>query len=201
MPSIKFLVKIFCLFLFSSFWIDGAYGGGFGVEMLGLNMHIIDSAVQWGERSSRKLDDSGRFVHLPGWEIYWEWDAGEKKIFNADGYRFAMANYLDTMNRRSGYVHLGLRWGFPFDAKRKLSVGFGPSLFFRETWRVFPNYEKHQLLLESDSFLPGYEYLWFIFGDMDYQYRISKDLKLVLSIVPAVPYSILFSFGIFWEIY
>ena len=192
----KLLIKILCIFLFLSLCLNNTYGSGVGIELLGLNMHLIDSAVEWGKRSPHKLDDGGRFLYLPGLEVYYEWDAREGKIFNADGYRFTIASYLDTMDRHSGYIHLGLRYTFPFDSGRQLSIGFGPSLFFRETWSVFPDYEKHQLLVESDSFLPGYEHMWLVFGDVDYQYRISKDLKLVVSMLPAIPYSILFSIGI-----
>jgi hypothetical protein len=188
-------------FLFLLLFIaNPALASGFGIEVLGLNMHVIDSAVQWGERSQRKIDKSGRFVYLPGLEIYWENDLKTNKILNAHAYRFTIANYLDTMNRRSGYAHIGLRWSIPLDKNRNLSIGFGPSLFFRETWRIFPDYEKHQLLLESNNFLPGYEYMWLPFGDIDYQHKISKDIKLVLSILPAIPYSILFSVGGYWEI-
>jgi len=194
---LKSLLSVF-IFVCFPLGLSSAHADGFGIEILGLNMHIIDSAVQWGSRSPRKLDDSGRFVYLPGWELYWEHETKDKIFLNADGYRFTIAQYRDTMDQLSGYIHAGLRWKFHIDSKRLWSVGLGPSLFFRESWRVFSDYNPHQLLLESDTFLPGYEYMWIIWGDIDFQYKISNDLKLVVSILPAIPYSILFSMGVFW---
>lgn len=178
---------------------NAAMADGFGIELLGLNAHIIESAIQWGDQYPRKLDATGRFVHLPGWEAYWQKDMDEKTFLNADAFRFTLANYRDSMDRLSGYIHAGLRWNFKIDSKRQWSLGFGPSLFFRESWSVFANYDPHQLLLESDSFLPGYEYMWLPFGDIDYQYQMSNKLKLVVSMIPAIPYSILLSVGIFYE--
>jgi hypothetical protein len=170
------------------------YSDNISFETFTLTTHVSKTAVVNGNQYPRKLDENGWIIFMPGLEIGYQYDT-HNNFLGIDGYKVMIANYSDSRAQHSGYLQMGPRWIFNITSKLDVNIGIGPLLFFRKSWREFDNYTGNAILKEKY----GYEYIIFIFGDIDIRYKISKNLKVVWGIIPAIPYSIANTVGLVYE--
>ncbi len=170
------------------------YSDEISVETFTLTFHVSKTAVVNGNQYPRKLDDKGWIIFMPGLEIAYQFNI-KNHFLAIDGYKVMLGNYSDSRAQHSGYLQFGPRWIFNITKKLDINLGIGPLFFFRKSWREFDNYSGNAVLKEKY----GYEYIIFIFGDIDIRYKINKNLKIVWGIIPAIPYSIANTLGIVYE--
>lgn len=170
-----------------------------GIQAFIPSIHLIDTATEFGEKYSYKLDKKGRIVAMPGIKVFYDFSL-EEPYFNSKFARLGVGYYLDCMKQKSWVFHLGLRWTSNLNERISFNWGLGPTLWLRESWNKFPYYEDNGLLQESDRFFKGYQYRFLVFGDFDLLYEIDTTTHLILSVVPAIPYIITSTFGIVWLI-
>lgn len=170
------------------------YSDEISVETFTLTFHVSKTAVVNGNEYPRRLDDKGWVIFMPGLELGYQFNV-KNHFLAIDGYKIMIGNYSDSRAQHSGYLQFGPRWIFNITKKLDINLGIGPLFFFRKSWREFSNYTGNALLKEKY----GYEYIIFIFGDIDIRYKINKNLKIVWGIIPAIPYSIANTLGVVYD--
>lgn len=182
----KFIFIVIILFLNTNIYSDEL-----SVETFTLTFHVSKTAVTNGNQYPRKLDDKGWIIFMPGLEVGYQYDV-KNHFLGIDGYKIMIGNYSDSRAQHSGYLQFGPRWILKITKNMDINIGIGPLLFFRKSWSEFNNYTGNAVLKEKY----GYEYIIFVFGDIDIRYKITKNLKIVWGIIPAIPYSIANTLGV-----
>ena len=113
-----------------------------GLQIYLPTIHLTSQTVQFGEKYSYKLDDTGHLIWLPGIKISYD-EPAIRSYFQAYTFRFMGAINKDCMNRLTILFHLGPRWAIWQDEETKwtILVGVGPAFWMRETWEVFDFYK------------------------------------------------------------
>lgn len=188
----------FFMLIILSLFPGSAHADALGAEVLLLTAHVSKETIRLGEQYKRKLSPDGRFVFTPGMELYYDRTV-TSGLLRLDTLRFVLAGYRDSVDHFSGYLGFLPRWEFDLRERLRLSLGVGPVLIFRKSWKTVPGYVDDGYYNQSDNFLPGYQYKLIIGGDIDFQYQLTPRLQAVFSIVPGVPFVITPSLGIRWS--
>ena len=162
----------------------------FGIQAYLPTVHLTSQTVQFGEKYSYKLDDSGHLVWLPGLKVSYD-EPTLKSYFQAYTFRFMGAINKDCMNQLTVLFHLGPRWTIWQDeeAKWMMLVGAGPAFWMRESWEEFDFYRPSREMNQTTPFFPNYEHRWFpITGDFELAWKMSDNLKMTYTVVPVPPY-------------
>ena len=107
--------------------------------------------------------------------------------------------YPRKFDAKCGYIHWGGRWVFPWTDQLLLDVGLGPSLIFRESWKKrFAELvaDEEGFWVESDEFIPGYQYKWLIGGNLELQFEFATNWHAYWAVVPAINILVINSMGV-----
>ena len=171
-----------------------SYSDNISIETFSLTFHVSETSVVNGNQYPRRLDDKGWVIFMPGIEIGYQYDV-KNNFLGIDAYKIMIGNYSDSRAQHSGYLQFGPRWIFKISKNLDVNLGIGPLFFFRKSWTEFENYPGNAVLKEKF----GYEYIFFVFGDIDIRYKINQNLMIVWGIIPAIPYSIANTIGIVYK--
>jgi hypothetical protein len=168
-----------------------------GVELLLLTTHVSSRRDALVDHYQRRLDSKGRNVVTPGVEVYYD-NALDEPFWKAREIRFTVGAGRDSVDHRFGYLAVLARWHLGESGPWQITLDAGPGLLYRKSWRDVPDYDPDNPLRESEHFLPGYEYLFLVMGEMDLLYRFSPTVQGVWSIFPGIPYVITQALGLRW---
>lgn len=187
---------IFCIIIITAPTLARADAAG--VETIVVAIHLREETMELGDQFPRKVDKKGRYILMPGLEAYYDFDWKDGK-WGIDQIRVVHGQYKDSMDKRSGYFGVVARWQNPINDNWDWGFYFGPSLLYRETWNSIPEYEDDRFYRESDSFLKGYQYKWFVAGKFELLYHYDDDLELVGSLMPGLPFVLVTYVGARWS--
>lgn len=166
-----------------------------GAELLLLTSHVRSQRDAPVDEYDRRLDDRGQHVLTPGIEAYYD-NTLEKPLWGAREVRFTGGVLEDSARHTFFYLAVMGRWILAEGERLTLSLDFGPGFMARESWRDIPGYRGDNAFNESDTFLPGYEWLVLPLGEIDLLYRFAPQWEAVYSVFPGIPYVITQSVGL-----
>ena len=137
----------------------------------------------------RKLDPKAYFVVEHGLVISYE-----HRIFERGYLKGAAAYNLDCANVPAGFLHAGLHYQIIRRKKHLLTAGLGPTLVFREDWHQFSEYKSDVFFKERVH--GKWQYRFVVFGNIEYNYSISRNFALNVGFIPAGHLLLTFTFGI-----
>lgn len=106
--------------------------------------------------------------------------------------------FTDCSNGWAGFTHLGLRGVFYDKGRHHAMLGFGPMMFYRESWTRFPNYEDKGIFALSKDRSVQYKFFWYG-TEIEYNYRLSKRTDLSVTFTPGLPFVITYAVGLkYW---
>ena len=197
--------KIIKLGIILKFWMifhtsssAPVFADSIGASFILLSVHTNPGILALREQYPRRIDAKGNYVITPGVEGYYQQQLPSSPL-KMDAMRFALGVGYDCADLKSGYVHWGGRWVFPWTEQLQLDVGLGPSLIFRESWtKRFAELvaDEEGFWVESDEFIPGYQYKWLIGGNLEIQYEFATNWHAYWAVVPAINILVINSMGV-----
>ncbi|MDH4246787.1 MAG: hypothetical protein OEW39_03120 [Deltaproteobacteria bacterium] len=169
-----------------------------GVETVVLATHLISETMALGQDFPRKLDDRGRFVLMPGLEVYYD-ETLDSPWKGAEEVRIALGYYRDSMDRPSGYLCIGPLWSWVLNPDLRFGFMVGPSFIYRQSWNRVPGYADDSFYKENSRFMPGYQYKFFVGGKLELRRTFRPGLEGVWSAIPGIPYVIVQNVGLRWS--
>jgi hypothetical protein len=174
------------------------FADSIGASFILLSVHPNPGILALREQYPRKIDAKGKYVFTPGVEGYYQQQFASSPL-KMDSMRFAIGAGYDCADMKFGYMHWGGRWVFPWTGQLLLDVGLGPSLIFRESWKKrFAELvaDEEGFWVESDKFIPGYQYKWLIGGNLELQYEFATNWHAYWAVVPAINILVINSMGV-----
>ena len=95
------------------------FADAIGASMTILSIHTKPGTLALRDQYPRRIDAEGNFVITPGVEGYYQRQLPSRP-WKMDAMRFALGVGYDCADLKSGYVHLGGRWVFPWTEHIKL---------------------------------------------------------------------------------
>ncbi len=163
------------------------YTNAITVNWIGIVFHPLGGT--YPDRYIRKLDPNAYFVIEHG--VY---SSFEHRLFERTYLKSAASLFIDCANLPAGFLHLGVHFNLLNKQKHIVSLGLGPTLLFREDWHQFPEYVGDEFF--KDRLYGKWQYRFIIFGDIEYNYRFSKNTFLNISLFPGGRYLYTLSFGL-----
>jgi hypothetical protein len=163
------------------------YTNAISAQWIGLVFH--PNGGTYPARYIRKLDPNAYFVVEQGLFLGYE-----HRVFDRAYIKTAAAYNMDCANVPAGFLHIGFYYQIVSKKRHKLSVGLGPTFVFREDWHQFPEYIEDEFF--KDSVYGKWQYRFVIFGDIEYNYQISRKTLLNVSLIPGGHLVMTFSFGL-----
>ena len=74
-----------------------------------------------------------------------------------------------------------------------MEIGFGPTLVYRQSWYRFDGYVQETRLLKTSGNWQ-WNFVWYG-GEIEYDYKITKNLDLTLNVIPGYPQFYTFGLG------
>ncbi|MFQ6615907.1 MAG: hypothetical protein ACE5HZ_03965 [Fidelibacterota bacterium] len=144
---------------------------------MGLPFHLKKSPHPHLYR--RKLDKSGLAVLNVGLILSYEVmiPSGDVSLKMVQGL------FLDCANQLAGFTHVGFR-GRRSDATHSVSVGIGPTLFYRKDWKNLPGYVDEGLFQRTDTW--QYRFIWYA-GEVQLDTNISPRWAFSTTLIPGYP--------------
>jgi len=170
------------------------YSDYISLETFTLTFHLSENSVTNGHEYPRRLDDKGWVIFMPGIEAGYEYSVNNH-FLGIKGYKFMLGLYSDSRAQQSGYLQFGPRWIIKLTNKIDINIGIGPLLFFRDSWKKFKNYNGNAFLKEKYD----YEYIIFIYGDIDIRYKINEQTMIIWGVIPVIPYSVANTIGFSYQ--
>jgi len=146
-------------------------------KFLGLSGHLKKSPHP--HLYKRKLDENG-FAVLNIGAI-----AGIEKSFFRDWFsvKFVQAILSDCAVQTAGFTHIGFRLTWKRE-KHIVSIGNGPTLFYRKDWKDLPGYVDEGFFKRNEY----YQYIFFWYaGEVEYHYKLNDELDIGISFIPGPP--------------
>ncbi len=169
-----------------------AQGENVTVKYFGITLHPFGDRL--AHLQPYKLDKKAHLVlnfgAFVGYERYiWE-DIASVKL--------TQGLFTDCSAGRAGFTHLGIR-GVMYDkGKHHAMVGFGPILFYRESWTRFADYKDKGNFAYAANKAIQYQLFWYGI-ELEYNYRLSQRTDFSTTITPGVPFVFSYAFGIkYW---
>ena len=156
-------------------------------QWIGLVFH--PEGGTYPHRYIRKLDPQAYFVIEHGLVLSYE-----HRLFDRGYLRGAIAYNLDCANVPAGFFHVGLHYQLISKKRHILTAGIGPTLVYREDWHQFPEYVSDEFF--KDQVHGKWQYRFVIFGNIEYNYKITEKLALNVGLIPAGHLLLTFTFGI-----
>lgn len=177
------IISIFLFFSFSSLMSQVV-----GVKFVFLTVHPRGNSQ--AQFIPNKLDDEAHFV--PNWGTILSY----QKYFYKRRWSLKLAQgmYSDCAELFAGHTHLGLRINVLSGKKHTLEFGFGPTFVYRQSWSRFEGYTQEVGILKDNGRWQK-AFVWYG-GEIDYDYKIRKNLDLSINIIPGPPDFLTFSTGI-----
>ena len=156
-------------------------------QWIGLVFH--PEAGTYPHRYIRKLDPKAYFVIELGLVLTYE-----HRVFERGYLKGAVAYNLDCANVPAGFFHAGLHYQLLRKKRHLLTAGLGPTLVFREDWHQFPEYKSDVFFKERVH--GKWQYRFVVFGNIEYNYRISRKMMVNVGFIPAGHLLLTFTFGV-----
>lgn len=163
------------------------YKHAISAQWIGLVFH--PKGGTYPHRYIRKLDPQAYFVVEHGMVLSYE-----HQVFDRGYIRGAIAYNLDCANVPAGFFHVGFHYQLLSRKRHILTAGLGPTLVFREDWHQFPEYVSDEFFKERVH--GKWQYRFVMFGDIEYNYRVSEKLAINVGFIPAGHLLLTFTFGI-----
>jgi hypothetical protein len=163
------------------------YHHGITIQWIGLVFH--PKGGTYPHRYIRKLDPKAYFVVEHGLVLSYEY-----RLFERGYLRGATAFNLDCANVPAGFFHAGLHYQLLRKKRHILTAGLGPTLVYREDWHQFPEYTDDVFF--EDRVHGKWQYRFVIFGNIEYNYRISEKMTMNIGLIPAGHLLLTFTFGV-----
>ncbi len=90
-----------------------------------------------------------------------------------------MAFYYDKASKLSGFPQVLIRFRLFNAFKHSMSMGLGPALYFRQTWATIEGYQNDGVYSGTGDW--QYKMAW-LSGELEYNYYISKNANLSVSL-------------------
>lgn len=160
-----------------------------GIKYFGFSIHPKGDAQ--AHLMPNKLDKNARYIVNFGGILSYQ------KFIYRDlvSIKFAQGIYTDSGGLLSGHTHLGFRIVFLESGKNNLSLGFGPTLIYRENWKKKEGYVSTGLFKESGNL--QYKTIWYG-GEFEYNRFINEQLDLSVNFLPGYPLVMSFGVGLRW---
>ncbi len=139
------------------------------------------------ELAKQKLGASGKLAFEPGFIFSYESFATP-----AASLKVAMALYYDKASKMAGFPQVMIRFRLFNAYKHSLSMGFGPAFYFRQTWAYLDGYQDDGIFTEAGDW--QYKMAW-LSGELEYNYYISKNANLSVSLNMINPESVGLAIG------
>ena len=165
-----------------------AQGENVTAKFFGLTIHPFGDEL--ASVQPNKLDDKAYFVlNLGGFVGY------ERYIWqDIVSLKLTQGVFTDCSDGKAGFTHLGLR-GILYDkGKHHAMMGFGPMLFYRDSWTRFPDYEDKGVFGLARNKTIQYKFFWYGL-EVEYDYRLSKKTDLSVTFTPGLPFVIAYAVG------
>ncbi|WP_373511532.1 hypothetical protein [Persicitalea sp.] len=155
---------------------------------------VFGTLHPYGEQNAflmpNKLDENA--VIVPNWGFI----ASYQRYFHKKRWaiKFAQGAYSDCAQLFAGHTHLGLRLNvLAHSPRHSLEVGFGPTLVYRQSWYRFDGYVQETRLLKTSGNWQ-WNFVWYG-GEIEYDYKITKNIDLTLNVIPGYPQFYTFGIG------
>lgn len=107
--------------------------------------------------------------------------------------KVAQGGYSDCAELFAGHTHLGFRLNLLSGRRHYLEVGFGPTFVYRQSWNRFDGYVQQTSRLKNSAHWQ-YAFVWYG-GEVEYDYKISKNIDLNINVIPGSPDFYTFAIG------
>ena len=169
-----------------------AIGNSYAQGNVGLRF-VFGTLHPRGEQNAflmpNRLDKNALFV--PNWGFIGSYE----RYFHKRRWavKAAQGAYSDCARLFAGHTHLGLRLNVLNSPKHSLEVGFGPTLVYRQSWYRFEGYQQETRLLKTSGNWQ-WNFVWYG-GEVEYDYKITKNIDLTLNVIPGIPQFYTFGLG------
>lgn len=109
--------------------------------------------------------------------------------------------FIDCSGGLAGFTHIGTRNVLLKKKKHRVMFGIGPTLYYREDWKRFPDYRDSKLFHRANTKAFGsVQYYLFWYGiELEYDYTLNDRTDFNFGFTPGAPLALTFSFGIkYW---
>ncbi len=184
-----------CVMLFTLiFWAVPARAGSESENRFGTNLLFNGLTYHPGggdhERYPRKLDDAAYWVLQVGGQADLDWYLHRYVLL-----RGSVSVIRDCEDVWSGFFHLGPRLNLPIGPKFVFRIGIGPTLVWRQTWfGVDSTYHGDSFYGRDSTGAYQSRFLWYG-GNLDFEWKIRRNLSLLYSNLPGWPHVITSSIG------
>ena len=141
------------------------------IKLITLSYQFTDNNI---ELAKQKLGGSGKLAYEPGFVFSYESFATPATSIKA-----AMALYYDKASKLAGFPQILIRFRLFNAYKHSMSVGFGPAVYFRQTWATIDSYQDDGVYTDAGDW--QYKIAW-LSGELEYNYYISKNANLSVSL-------------------
>lgn len=157
---------------------DVVYKNAFTLKFFGLSVHLRETP--YPEIFRNRLDEKGilvlNFGGIAGYERF--------VVRDVISVRVEQGLYSDCASSLAGFTHIGWRGQIFRAGKHSLNGGFGPTLVYRRDWNRLEGYEDDGYFNRSRNW--QYKFYWYA-GELEYNYRLTKQNELSVNLVPGVP--------------
>lgn len=181
----SFCLPILLLFLLSgrkSFAQDN-----FGLRFVFGTLHPGGDSTAYLQ--PRKLDKNAVAVLNWGFIASYQRYIYKKRI----ALKVAQGGYSDCAELFAGHTHLGFRVNFLNGRRHYLEFGFGPTFVYRQNWNRLDGYVQQTPRLKNSEHWQ-YAFVWYG-GELEYDYKISKNIDLNINVIPGYPDFYTFAIG------
>ncbi|MEN8119991.1 MAG: hypothetical protein ABFS35_06580 [Bacteroidota bacterium] len=154
------------------------------IKLTNLSYQFTDNNL---ELANRKIGESGKLAFEPGLIFAYESFATATASI-----KVAMALYYDKASKLAGFPQVMIRFRLFNAYKHSMSMGFGPALYFRQTWATMEGYDDDDIYTNSGDW--QYKMAW-LSGELEYNYYLSKNSNLSVSLNLINPESVGLALG------
>lgn len=149
----------------------------FEVKFIGISAHLKKNPHP--HLYQRKFDKNGFLVLNLGLIFSIE------KMIHGEivSLKFSQAIFRDCANQTAGFTHTGFRLHKNF-GQHHLSIGNGPTLFYRKSWKGLPGYVDEGLFKSTSK--QQYRYFWYA-GEITYSYFFHEEGAFSTTFIPGPP--------------
>ena len=151
-----------------------------------VNIKLLTLSYQFNDNNTnlanRSIDEDGRLAFESGFIFAYETFAN-----TTTSLKIATSFYYDKASKLAGFQQVLIRFRLFNAFKHSMSVGFGPSFNFRQTWATMDGYKDYGIYNNNGDWQTKMSWLS---GELEYNYYISKNANLSVSINLINPQSV-----------
>jgi hypothetical protein len=111
---------------------------------------------------------------------------GEYKFNNWFSVKLDQAAFRDCAGKFAGMTMLNLRYTQDLGVLGNGSVGFGPFLFYRKSWKDFEGYNDEGFFRTSANNKWQTKFVWYG-GELEHNYPLKNGMDISTNILPGIP--------------